>query len=191
MQQTTVQLKEVNGRTATVRGQVTNVYDAVCSDGRKYTIWEAPLAQLAHTLVGQNVLVTYTEKPSSNPAYPPNFTLKAIAAVGAVPVSQPVPAQNGGAAPGATFTTNTPAPPQQVVQFTTTEDKSDRIERQSAYKAAVEHVASSHSWDADEEESAWKRVQYYTEQLAYYAKHGRWLDSELPLAPAAADEDWA
>lgn len=182
MEQGTAQLTAVHGpRTVNTKNGAMNVWDAQFSNNIRATIWEAPLAQIATSLVNQQVDFSYESKPSRDPQYPPNHTLKAIAAA----------AQNGGAV---VIHQPVTAPGLESKQYPAADDKSDRIERQSAYKASIDlysRLYSSINPDGIDEEGIWKKVQQRTDALSYYAKHGRWQDTEL-LVPGEADagEDW-
>lgn len=179
MEQGTAQLTAVHGpRTVNTKNGAMNVWDAQFSNNIRATIWEAPLAQIATSLVNQQVDFSYESKPNRDPQYPPNHTLKAIAAA----------AQNGGAV---VIHQPVTAPGLESKQYPAADDKSDRIERQSAYKAAVDFASRLLDLDDEAEAAAWERVQKRTDALAYYAKHGRWQDTELPVPVAAEDEDWA
>lgn len=178
MEQSTAQLTAVHGpRTVNTKNGAMNVWDAQFSNNIRATIWEAPLAQIATSLVNQQVDFSYESKPNRDPQYPPNHTLKAIAAA----------AQNGGAV---VIHQPVTAPGLESKQYPAADDKSDRIERQSAYKAAVDFVNGR---SGALSEDAWTQVKRYTDQLAYYAKHGRWQDTELPVPHenmTDPSEDW-
>lgn len=185
MEQSTAQLTAVHGpRTVNTKNGAMNVWDAQFSNNIRATIWEAPLAQIATSLVNQQVDFSYESKPNKDPQYPPNHTLKAIAA-----------AQNGGAVqPQGGMSGGLPLAPAISPEPIRHDDKSDRIERQSAYKASIDLYSRLYSGidpDGVDEEGIWKKVQQRTDALAYYAKHGRWQDTEL-LVPGEADagEDW-
>lgn len=184
----------------TSRGQV---WDVVDGQGVTYTAWEPAQAQKAMALVGQQVFLSFVEKPSNNPQYGPNRSFKDAMPAAGAPALQPAPQ----ASPLHQFSPQVaPAPPALPVGPTAKgaepSARDEQIIRQSAYKAAVDLTAAkirAGFYDSmvgtpssiNEEISA--SMRRITDELVAYGLTGSWggaaqqqpAEQEQPTAPAA------
>lgn len=183
MNQVQTTIVTVNARN-TSRGQV---WDVIDGQGVKYTAFEPAQAQKAMSLLNQPVLLSFTEKPSSNPQYGPNRSFKdAMPFQGAAP--QPASLTAVDAMNIAIQQKGHLVAPPAISSGPT--DKDAQIIRQSAYKAAVDLCSPLVSAGvlADEVMAEVRRV---TDELVAYGLTGSWggasVAAEPAPVPAAAD----
>lgn len=166
----------------TARGQV---WDVVDGQGVKYTAWEPAQAQKAMALLNQTVLLTYLEKPSSNPQYGPNRSFKDAMPFTAQPGAAPIPQPVQVAPPALPLAPATEGPAIRP------SDRDAQIVRQSAYKAAVDLAGHVLCHGSLSENDAMQYVRRITDELVAYGLTGNWgggaVAAEPAPVPAAAD----
>lgn len=185
MNQVQTVIATVNPRN-TSRGQV---WDVVDGQGVTYTAWEPAQAQKAMALVGQQVFLSFVEKPSNNPQYGPNRSFKDAMPAAGAPALQAAPQQQF--APSVSTVTPVQVASPAISSGPTAKD--EQIIRQSAYKAAVDLTAplveSGLSFS-----DVMERVRSVTDELVAYGLTGSWggaaqqntpAEQEQPTAPAA------
>lgn len=202
MNQVQTVIATVNPRN-TSRGQV---WDVVDGQGVTYTAWEPAQAQKAMALVGQQVLLSFVEKPSNNPQYGPNRSFKDAMPAAGAPALQAAPQQQF--APSVSTVTPVQVAAPAISSGPTAKGaepsaRDEQIIRQSAYKGGIELTCAkiAAGWydgiegsrtDANAEVMA--DVRSVTDELIALGLTGSWggaaqqntpAEQEQPTAPAA------